>query len=92
MLPLRGSCTVAQDGKVKRITIERRELRRQLRDAVHKRRDQFLFGSFPDVRRAECVYCPMVALFMSDERTDTDNRVVNVLWELVAERVSDFFV
>jgi hypothetical protein len=34
----------------------------------------------------------MVTLFMSDERADTDNRVVNVLWELVAERLSDFFV
>jgi len=48
-------------------------------------RDQLLFGSFPDVRRAECFYRPMVTLFMSDECADTDNRVVDVLWELVAE-------
>ena len=51
-----------------------------------------LFGSFADVRRADCVYCPMVTLFMSDECADTDNRVVDVLWKLVAEGLSDFFV
>ena len=28
---------------------------------------------------------------MSDERADTDNRVIDVLWELVAECISDFF-
>jgi hypothetical protein len=33
----------------------------------------------------------MVTLFMSNERADAGNRVVNVLWEIVAERVSDFF-
>jgi hypothetical protein len=29
---------------------------------------------------------------MSDERADTDNRVVDVLWKLVAECLPDFFV
>ena len=44
------------------------------------------------MRRTDCVHCPMVTLFMSDECADADNRVVDVLWELVAERLSDFFV
>jgi hypothetical protein len=83
---------IAQDGKVKGVAIERHELLCQLRDAVDERRDQFLFGSLPDMRRTDCVYCPMVTLFMSNECTDADNRVVDVLWELVAERLSDFFV
>ena len=77
--------TIAQDGKVKGVTVERYELRCQFGDAVDERRDQFLLGSLPDMRRADCVYCPMVSLLMSDERADTDNRVVDVLWELVAE-------
>ena len=34
----------------------------------------------------------MVTLFMTDESADTDNRVVNVLWELVAECLSDYFI
>jgi hypothetical protein len=34
----------------------------------------------------------MIILFMSDERADTDNRVVDVLWKLVAQCLPDFFV
>jgi hypothetical protein len=41
-------------------------------------------GPLPNVRRADRVYCP-VTLLMSDERADADNRVVDALWELVAE-------
>ena len=44
------------------------------------------------MRRTDCIYRPRVTLFMSDECADADNRVVDVLWKLVAERLSDFFV
>ena len=84
--------TVAQDGKIKRVTIERHELWRKLGDAVDKRCDQLSFGSFADMRRTDCVDRPTVTLFMSDECADADNRVVDMLWELVAECLSDFLV
>ena len=42
------------------------------------------------MRRTDCVYRPTVTLFMSDECADANNRVVDVLWELVPECLSDF--
>src|SRR5262249_3570482 len=51
-----------------------------------------LLRPFAHVGCANGVHCPMISLPMCDEGADTDNRVVDVLRELVANRFANFYV
>ena len=64
----------------------------QLRDPVDKRRDQLLLGPLADVGRAEGVNRPVTGLSVRDEGAYADDRVVDVLGELVADRLADLAV
>jgi hypothetical protein len=77
--------TVTQNRQVEAITIERHELRVELRDLVAESSDQLLFGPSPDVRCTQRVYRPMSAFAVSDERADTHDGVVDLLREFVAQ-------
>ncbi len=59
--------TIAQDGKVKRVTIERHELRRQLRDAVHKR---YRVATLARRRKSRSVCALVPALTSLIEKTE----------------------
>ena len=59
--------SIAQDGQVEAVAVERDELRAQLRDLVAEGGDQLLLGPLADVGRAERVHCPMIALPVRDE-------------------------
>jgi hypothetical protein len=51
------------DGHAQR---ERHELRRQVSNTVDERRDQFLIGSFADVRCARRINDPVIAIVVRD--------------------------
>ena len=84
--------SVAQDGQVEAVAVEGDELRVQLRDPVDERRDQLLLGPLADVRRAEGVNRPVIGLSVCDEGADADDRVVDVLGELVADHLANLVV
>jgi hypothetical protein len=51
-----------------------------------------LFRPFPDVGRANGVHRPVVGLAVRDERSDADDRVVDVLRKFFADRLADLHV
>ena len=55
-------------------------------------RDQFLFCPLAHVGRADGVHRPVVRFPVRDEGSDADDRVVDVLGKLVADRLADFYV
>ena len=85
-------CSVAQHGQVEAVAIERDELRVQLRNLIAECGDQLLLCPLAHVRRADGVHRPMVRLAVRDESTNTDDRVVYVLREFVADRLAHFHV
>src|SRR5262249_2670234 len=44
------------------------------------------------MRRTYCVHRPVIVLPVRDERSDADDRVVDVLRELIADRLADLYV
>ena len=86
-------CSVTQNRKIERRPIESDELRRKRRDLVHEGCDQLLLGSLSCVRCPKRIHSPTTAFFtMGNQRPDTDDRVVDVLGELVAQFGSDLVV
>jgi hypothetical protein len=84
--------SVAQYGQVEAVAVEGHETRTQLRDLVAEGADQLLLYPLAHVGRANGVYRPVARLPVRDEGADTDNRVVDVLGELVADRLADLHV
>jgi hypothetical protein len=76
---------IAQNRKVKAVAVEGHELRAQLGDFIAERPYQLLLAALSQVRRAQRVQCPAVALAVSNERADAHDGVVDVLGEPVAE-------
>jgi hypothetical protein len=64
----------------------------ELRDLVAEGGNQLLLGSFAYVRGADGVHCPVIDFAVRYERSDADDRVVDVLWKLVAHRLAYFQV
>jgi hypothetical protein len=85
-------CTISEDGQIERRAVEGNELGVHLGDSVDKGRDQLPLGSLPNMRGTEGINDPSVGILMSDQSPNADNRVVDVLWKLVAQRLSDFVV
>ncbi len=77
---------VAQHRQIEAIAVKRHKLRAQLGDLLDERRNQLLFGSLPDMRRAERVHHPGPLLTMRDESADADDRMIDMLWKLIADR------
>jgi hypothetical protein len=63
-----------------------------LRDLVAEGGDQLLLCPLAHVGRADGVRGPVILLPVRDERSDADDRVVDVLRKLVADRLPDFHV
>ena len=85
-------CPIAQHGQVEAVAVERDELRAQLRDLVAEGGDQLLLGPLAHVGRADGVHRPVIGLPVRNEGSDADDRVVDVLRKLVADRLADFHV
>jgi hypothetical protein len=85
-------CSIAQHGQVKAVAVEGDESRAQLRDLVAESGDQLLLGPLAYVRGPDGVHSPVVQLPVRDEGADADDRVVDVLGKLVADRLADFYV
>jgi hypothetical protein len=84
---------ISQNGKVERRPVESDELRRERRDLVHEGRNQLFLGPLPDVRCPERIHDPATAIVaMGDQRPDTDDRVVDVLGELVPHFGTNFVI
>src|SRR5262249_24911970 len=49
-------------------------------------------GPFAHMGRANRVHCPVIRLPMCDEGSDADDRMVDVLRKLVADRLANFYV
>jgi hypothetical protein len=81
--------TVAQDRKAEGVAVERHELRGQLGDLVTECADKLLLGPLTDVGRAERIHRPVIAFAVSDERTNANDGVIDVLWEPVAENLTN---
>jgi len=64
----------------------------QLRDLVAECGDQLLLRPLAHVGGTNSVHRPVILLPVRDERSDADDRVVDVLRELVADRLADFHV
>ena len=74
-------------------SIEGNELRRQNSDLFHESRDQVLLGSLTDVRCPERIHDPVPAFLpVGNQRPDTDDGVVDVLGELVAQLGSNLVI
>jgi hypothetical protein len=84
--------SVAQHGQVEAVAVERHELRAQLRDLVAERGDQLLLSPLAHMGRTDGVHRPVIGLPVRDQSSDADDRVVNVLRELVADRLADLHV
>lgn len=84
--------SVSKHSQLKRRAVERHRLRLQLSDFVNVRGDQITLGSLADIRCAECIDNPMARFLVGDERTDTNDRMVDVLRKLLAEFPSDFVI
>src|SRR5262249_8521784 len=54
--------------------------------------DQLLLGPLAHVGRADGIHRPLVGLPVRDERSDADDRVVDVLWELVSDCLANLHV
>jgi len=84
--------SVAQHREVEAVTVERDELRPQLRDLAAEGADELFLRPLAHVGCADGVHRPVVSLPVSDEGSDADDRVVDVLRKLVADRLADFHV
>jgi hypothetical protein len=58
-------------------------LRCQLSDAVDECRNQLLFGSFTDMRGAESINYPMIAVVVRCQSANAGNRVIDVSFGVV---------
>jgi hypothetical protein len=86
-------CTVSQNGKVERRPVESDELRRERRDLFHEGRDQLLLGSLSDVRCPKRIHNPATIVnSMRNQRTNADDRVIDMLRELVTEFGSNLII
>ena len=83
---------IAQHGQVEAVAVEGDELRAQLRDLIAEGGDELLLGPLAHVGRADGVHRPVIGLPVRDEGSDADDRVVDVLGKLVADRLADFHV
>jgi hypothetical protein len=67
-------------------------LRFQRIDLVDESGNQLLLGPVTNVRSSERLYLPVASLVACDERSNADDRVVDVLRELVTDRFTDLVV
>src|SRR5262249_49787577 len=68
-------------------------LRRERCDLLHEGRDQVLLGSLSDVWCPDCIYNPVTTLFtVGNQCPDTDDRVIDVLGEPVAQFGSNLII
>jgi len=79
---------VAQHGEVEAVAVEGNELGAQRRDLVAEGADQLLLGPLAHVGSTDGVHRPMVGLAVCDERSNADDRVIDVLRKLVADRLA----
>ncbi len=81
---------VTKDRQVEAVAVKSYELRRKLGDLVDKGRNQLLFGSVADMRRAKRIHHPGPVVAMGDERADADDRVIDMFGNLspIASRTS----
>jgi hypothetical protein len=68
------------------------ELRAQLRYLVTEGGDQLLLGPLAYVGSANGVHRPVISLPVRNERSDADDRVVDVLRKLIADCLADLHV
>jgi hypothetical protein len=64
----------------------------QFRDLVAERGDQLLLGPLAQMGRADGIHRPVIRLPVRDEGSDANDRVVDVLRELVANILADLHV
>src|SRR5512144_797097 len=80
---------ITQNGEVEAVAVERHELRDELCDLFTECANQLLLGPFADVRRAQRIHRPTIALAVSDERANAHDRVVDVLRKFVTEDLTN---